>query len=325
MVTKSIDSRKQVHAIYLDFSKAFDKVPHMRLLKKISSLGVNGDILNWIRSWLSNRKQRVVLNGKLSSWSSVTSGVPQGSVLGPILFLIYVNDIDCSLLSQISKFADDTKIYRSISSNKDIIDLQKDITSVLKWCDDWQMKLNVDKCKVISFGQENMKPVYFLENKELEICSAERDLGVFISNTLKSDLHIAEQSSKANRMLGYISKVVTHKTSSVILPLYNALVRPHLEYCVQAWGPYLQKDITRLEKVQKRAVNMMQNLRGKSYEDKLKEIKLFSLSKRRIRGDMIETFKLIKGFSNWDSNIKIASGPYPTRKHCLSIEKTIVG
>ena len=148
----------------------------------------------------------------MSSWSIVTSGVPQGSVLGPILFLIYVNDIDVGLFSRISKFTDDTKLYRSVSSNQDVVDLQKDVNSVIKWCKDWQMKLNVDRCKVISFGHGNVQPMYFLGNEQLEIRSAERDLGVMISNNLKAGLHIAEQSSKTNGMLDNIKKVVTNGT-----------------------------------------------------------------------------------------------------------------
>ena len=148
-VTKAIDEGKPLDVIYLDFSKAFDKVPHKRLLYKIESHGISGNVAAWIGEWLCDHKQQVVLNGKFSRLQDVLSGVPQGSVLGPILFLIFVNDIDTVVSSHIQKFADDCKVYRSVPTAEDIAILQQDINNLWQWSKDWQMLFNVKKCKVL--------------------------------------------------------------------------------------------------------------------------------------------------------------------------------
>ena len=320
-VTENIDNHVPVDTVYLDFSKAFDKVPHMRLVGKLEASGINGELLKWIRSWLSDRKQRVVLNGKMSSWAKVTSGVPQGSVLGPLLFLIYVNDMDIGISSMLSKFADDTKLIRPIRNQSDVSELQNDLTRLSKWSKDWLMNFNATKCKVVHFGPQGVEYSYFLGDSKLKFCNEEKDLGVMMCHSLKSAGHIDKQVATANKMLGYIRRTITNHSKQVILPLYTTLVRPHLEFCVQAWSPYLCKDEFKLEKVQKRAVKMMKGLRAKSYEGKLKELNLFSLKKRRLRGDLIEMFKLYKGFSKWNNSMRLASTDYNTRGHPLKLVK----
>ena len=142
----------QVGAFYLDFAKAFDKVPHKRLLLKLKANGLSGDVLAWIEDWLQDRSQRVCLAGGCSSWKAVTSGVPQGSVLGPVLFIVYVNDMDKDLLSKLLKFADDTKVYGRANTNAERIKLQDDLNRLNEWSDTWLMPFNVDKCKVIHFS-----------------------------------------------------------------------------------------------------------------------------------------------------------------------------
>ena len=154
-VSSSLDSGFGVDVVYLDFSKAFDKVPLGRLMVKLRRLGVRGNCADWISSWLHDRSQRVAVNGNFSSWKEVTSGVPQGSVLGPLLFLIFINDIDSSLTSCISKFADDTKLYRKISNLDDALLLQKDLDKLFSWSQTWQMSFNADKCKVLHFGPKS--------------------------------------------------------------------------------------------------------------------------------------------------------------------------
>ena len=232
-VYEAVDSDKEYDVIYLDFSKAFDKVPHERLLRKIKAHGIGGTLLDWIRSWLIGRKQRVSLNGVKSDWGLVKSGVPQGSVLGPLLFIIYINDLDIGITSKISKFADDTKIGRSITNENDTEALQRDLDSLHKWADDWQMKFNVDKCSVIKFGKRQNNVNYKLDNMEISTSDKERDLGVIVSSDLKPRNQCISARNKANRMLGFISRSVSNRTADVILKLYLALVRPHMDYAVQ--------------------------------------------------------------------------------------------
>ena len=297
-VVNIFDETKAVDVIYLDFQKAFDKVPHQRLLSKIKTHGITGKIHSWLEDWLTERKQRVVINGKASDWRNVLSGVPQGSVLGPILFTIYVNDMDEGLTCKISKFADDTKITGRVTSADEKALLQSDLDRLVNWSKKWQMTYNIDKCKVLHIGSNNNHTSYSMNNTEITKVNEEKDLGVIICNDLKPGKHCTEVVKTANKLVGFIGRTFEFKSEKVILTLFNALVRPHLEYCVQFWSPYYRKDIDKLERVQRRATKLIPRLRNMPYEERLKELNLFSLEKRRLRGDLIEVFKMFQGFDN---------------------------
>ena len=295
------DECRSVDIIYLDFQKAFDKVPHRRLLDKLLTHGICGSIHKWIKDWLSERKQRVVINGVSSPWLNVKSGVPQGSVLGPVLFLIYVNDLDDGLMCKVSKFADDTKITSKVTSTQEKKALQSDLNQLTCWANKWQMEFNIEKCKVLHIGSSNDRVQYEMNGQKLKEVNKEKDLGVTISNDLKPSKHCSEVVKTANRLVGFIGRTFENKSEAVLLKLYNSLVRPKLEYCVQFWSPYYQKDIDKLERVQRRLTKMIPRLRNMPYEDRLKNLNLFSLSKRRMRGDLIEMFKIFKGFDNMNA------------------------
>ena len=162
-LTKLVDQGHSVDVIYLDFAKAFDKVPHCRLIKKCEGLGITGGVLKWIEEWLSERKQRVVLNGKCSKWKEVVSGVPQGSVLGPTLFLIFINDIDYAAEvtdAVIKKFADDTKCWMVVESEEQRKRFQAMLDNLEEWSSVWQMDFNTDKCHVLHVGKKNAEYSY---------------------------------------------------------------------------------------------------------------------------------------------------------------------
>ena len=154
-VTSEIDKGIPVDTLYLDFAKALDKVPHHILIEKIASNGIGGKISKWIQSWVTDGKQRVIVNNVTSDWIPVISGVPQGSVLEPCLFVIYINDIDDAVSSKILKFTDDTKITASISSVEERNILQTDLTRLMEWSEAWQMKFNVNKGKVMHYRFNN--------------------------------------------------------------------------------------------------------------------------------------------------------------------------
>ena len=157
VVTEGLDKGEPIDVIYLDFSKAFDKVPHKRLMLKLKAMGIGGRVSKWIEAWLGNRRQRVVLNGEFSEWEEVTSGVPQGSVLGPILFLLFINDLDEGIINRILKFADDTKVIGRVGTQDQIMELRQDIHKLIDWSMDWQIMFNVEKCKVMHLGNKNLK------------------------------------------------------------------------------------------------------------------------------------------------------------------------
>ena len=300
-ITKWVDEGSPVDVIYLDFQKAFDKVPHQRLLLKLKSYGMENSIINWIEQWLNDRRQRVVVDGEVSSWKPDLSGVPQGSVLGPILFLVYINDLEEGVTGNILKFADDTKLLRKTKEIGDKQKLQDDIDKLVRWSEKWQMLFNFGKCKCLHTGPGNTGMNYEMGGSILSKTVKEKYLGVSMNANMKVSEQCRNAASKGNQIIGMIRRNITYKEKSLIVPLYKAIVRPHLEYCIQAWSPYLRKDM--LEKIQRRATKLIPGLRDLTYEERLKECGLTPLETRRLRGDQIEVFKILNGYENIDSNL----------------------
>ena len=327
--TKILDEEDCVDSVYLDFRKAFDLVSHKHLLLKLHNLGIDGQIGTWIKSFLENRKQKVVIRGSKSDELEVLSGVPKGSVLGPILFLVFINDLPQCATCPVCLFADDSKIYcRVARENRDRPELegshellQKDLEEIQKWADKWKMSFNVNKCKVLHMGYSNPNHEYSLNGTILNKTKEERDLGVLVSNDLDFANHIKGIVSKANRMVGLIKISFESVDIDMFLNLYKSLIRPLLEYCVQAWSPHEEKDITLLENVQRRATKMVRGLGHLSYEERLNALELTKLEERRIRGDMILTYRLLSGEEDVDYRrfFTLKSHDHNTRGHFLKI------
>ena len=303
--TKAIDEGKQIDCIYLDYSKAFDSVPFMRLLIKMKAYGVTGKVLEWIRNFLVGRQMKVSIRGQISSSIEVTSGVPQGSVLGPLLFLMYVNEIPSILQSTTKVFADDTKVFRVIESKLDNDQLQNDLNTLTSWSNSWLLRLNPDKCKVMhvsSHRRQNsvIKTQYQVgdDRKELMTTDSEKDLGVWVDKIAKPNIHCAHAIQKANKMIRLIGRCFNFINIESLRILWKCFIRPHVDYCAQIWCPYTKRDIQMIEGVQKRATKLAPQLKNLNYEERLKALDLTSLESRRLRGDLIETFKMLKGISN---------------------------
>ena len=270
-ITKWVDDGSPVDVIYLDFQKAFDKVPHQRLISKLKSHGMGNSIINWIEQWLTDRRQRVVVDGEVSSWKPVLSGVPQGSVLGPILFLVYINDLEEGVSGKIFKFADDTKLFRKVKEIGDNFFLQDDIDKLVKWSEKWQMLFNFGKCKCLHTGSGNTGMNCEMGGTILSKTVKEKVLEVTMNANMKFSKLCRIAASKGNQVLGMIRRNITYKEKSLIIPLYKAIVRPHLEYCIQAWNPHLRKDVDMLDKIKRRATKLIPELRYLTYEERLKE------------------------------------------------------
>ena len=263
--------------IYMDFAKAFDRVPHNRLLAKARSLGIRDTLLNWISDFLSERKQRVVLGNGVSNWAAVNSGIPQGSVLGPILFIIFINDLPQEVQSYINIFADDTKLFRAIRSMSDINNLQEDIDKLVACSLKWQLYFNNTKCKVIHYGKNNPNHTYKIDNSDLTTDSEEKDLGITFDKALTFSNQIHQICAKANSRVGLIKKTFTNLNKNIIRLLHKSLVRPLLEYGSVIWSPHLKKDIIEIEKIQRRMTKLAPEIRNLPYKDRLQELKLTTL------------------------------------------------
>ena len=287
--------------MYCDFAKAFDKVCHKRLLVKLKEAGVGDKVLNWIEDWLKGRKQRVRVEDELSEWIEVLSSVVQGSVLGGILFDIFIDDIDdAAKEALVWKFADDTKAAKVIESEDDCRRMQEIIDSLAAWAQKWGMAFNVKKCKVLHVGRSNPKFTYFMNGEEVEAVKDEKDLGIHIEDTMKPTKQCAAAAKEANFTLGQIQSAFHYRKKAYLVPLFKTFMRPRLEHAVAAWNPWLEADIKTMEKIQERLIKMLSDVRGDTYEEKLNDAGLTTLKERRVRGDVIQTFKVPKGFSNVD-------------------------
>ena len=284
-VTRRLDEGRPVEVCYLDFSKAFDSVSHEMLDRKLLEVGIEGTTGRWVKKFLTDRTFNVRVGDHTSESELVTSGVPQGSVLGPLLFLIFINDLAQDLQNPCFMFADDVKIAG--------LELQRDLEVVHQWSVKWDLPLNLSKCRVLTAGDNT----YVLSGLPLVRASEIKDLGVIMTDDFKPTAQCQRAANKARGELFRLRSTITCRKPEVFVPIYKAIVRPHLEYCVQAWAPYYRRDIACLEQVQRLATRMIAGQKGKSYEQRLRDLNLFSLERRRARGDLIETFKIVKGLS----------------------------
>lgn len=255
----NLDSSFQTDVIYIDFSKAFDRVAHRRLMAKLSCLNLDPLTLSWIKSFLTARSQFTVIGGKLSTAAQVVSGVPQGSVLGPLLFLIFINDLPSGITSSIRLFADDCVVYRRISNSSDQSLLQRDLNLIETWCSRWLMEPNTSKCKcmVVSRKKTNLIFQYSLNSTALSHASSYRYLGVLINTKLTWSEHISSVVTDTSRSLGYLKRTLRLSPPEIRKIAYETFVRSKLEYASPIWSPYQDYLITSLESVQNRAARFI--------------------------------------------------------------------
>jgi hypothetical protein len=279
-------SPPDVDVVFLDWCKAFDKVSHSILLSKLHHYGICGPLWHWISSFLTNRSQRVQFRGVSSGWIPVQSGVPQGSVLGPLLFNLFVLDLPNYVNSFLPQYADDTLLYRPIRSRDDMDIMQSDLNNILSWCQINKMSLNSDKCKAMRLSRRRgatiSYPSYKIQNTTLDVVQSYKYLGVIISSNLKWGDHVKHITSRTSRLLGFIRRLVRCNNADILVKLYTTLCRPILEYGYPAWMPYQAGHIRDIEKIQKRlARSCIPAPRGEiQYETRLQRLGLSSLANR---------------------------------------------
>ena len=299
--TKWLDAGASFDILYLDFSKAFDKICHQRLMLKLDAMGIAGKVKEWLRDWLKGRKQRVRVEEELSEWIEVLSSVVQGSVLGGTLFDIFIDDIHKVVLDALIRiFADDTKVALKVEKEEDRKKMQMIIDNLVEWADKWAMQFNATKCKILHVGRKNPKYEYFMNGEKIMEDDEEKDLGVWVDTTMKPSKQCAAAAKAANFALGQMQRAFHYRTKNTLVPIYKSFIRPKLEFSVAAWNPWMEGDKNTIEKVQERLIKLLSDAKGKTYEEKLKDVGLTTLTERRERGDAIEAFKTLNGFNQVD-------------------------
>lgn len=320
-ILNALESREQFDAIYTDFSKAFDKVNHNLLLHKLDNLGFSDQIITWLRSFLTGRKQRVKIGSNKSNEIEVVSGVPQGSHCAPLLFNLFVNDIglyldDCDFLL----FADDLKLFRIINTLEDQEILQNDLDKLINWCNINKLSLNIEKCSHISFFKVNKKfnTSYKIDGTSLKSVSSIKDLGVILDEQLNFVEHINTISIKASKMLGFLLRNCREFSIRSVVNVYSMLVRSQIEYASMIWSPMYEVHVNTLERVQHKflrycAFKLNHPVINHSYADILGLLNLDTLVKRRSCADVIFIFKLINGLIVCPDLLNIIQFNVPTR------------
>ena len=257
---------------------------------------------------------------------NVTSGVPQGSVLGPILFLIYINDLPDTIAAIIKLFADGAKVYRSISTVENVNEVQNSVNQSNSWADIWEMLFNLKKCKHLHIGARQQPATYTMnsgqEQYEIEKVSSEKDLGVIMDKTLNFSEHISSKINKANRNLGLIFRIFTCMDKEMFLNLYKSIVRSHVEYAVTVCMPLYKKDMVAIENVQRRATKLVRTISHLTYQERLKCLGLPSLEYRRERAGLVEVYKIMNGISDVDKEKFFTISNYTaTRGHSMKFAR----
>src|SRR3989442_8137468 len=291
--------------LHTDF-ETFDKVPHRRLINQLKVYGLNSTLIIWIKAFLTDRFQKVKINSVFSGNKEVLSGIPQGSVLGPLLFIIYINDLPsvCDDPSNLFLFADDAKMYRAIANTSDCYCLNQVCTNLLVWSEEWLMKLNTTKCKVLSISRNTSSVTkydygfHYPNQGEilLDHVDSFKDLGVLFDSDLTFEDHIYAKINVASKMLGIIRRNFIDLDKTCFLLLYKCMVRSHLEYAGAVWNPYRKSLIKDIESIPKKATKLIRTCKGMSYNERLFWLQLPTLKFRRFRGDMLEVYKILNNF-----------------------------
>ena len=323
-LTSFYDNNVQLEVVYLDFSKAFDRVSHFKLLHVLQYFQIHPSIVRWIQNYLTGRSQTTLVNEACSDSVGVTSGVPQGSVLGPLLFIVYVQDLINTITSKcknttVYAFADDLKLLST-----DPEDLQLALNLVTVWTKQWNLLLNTAKSEHLTIRNKVPHDLY-VGNEAIPRVKHVRDLGVTISDTLKWNTHINKIRSKSNTLSHIILRTFTTSNTNLLVNLYKTYIRPVMEYNTCTWAPYLQCEIREAESVQRsftRKLCQKSNIKYTNYIDRLNKLNLESLYSRRVKNDLILLYKILNNLVDIDFNhfFQMNSlGGYNLRRHSLQI------
>lgn len=307
-IFEAMEEGTRMDTVFLDFSKAFDKVDHNTLLKKIAKHKIKGKVGRWIREFLKNRKFTVIVNGTISEQEEVLSGVPQGTVLAAILFIIMIADIDDKIKEcTVRCFADDTRVSKKITEDADKMKLQEALNIIYKWAEENLMMFNVDKFEQLNYGEtDNVTVTAYKDPSNINIRSGEsvKDLGVITNKYISFKEHIQSIVLASKRMCGIICRTFATRDPEIMLKLFNTYIRSKLEYCCSIWSPTLQSEINELERMQKTFTSKIYGMEEKDYHERLKILNLYSLERRRERYFIIYAWQMIERIKENVLNLK---------------------
>ena len=292
-----ITNKITTDVLYVDFARAFDSVVHSKLLVKLKSYGIGYELLNWFENFLTGRSQMVAIDGHLSTSVNVISGVPQGSVIGPILFILFSNDIVDILPDSVhcKLFADDIKLYSSVDISLPINSLHVALDLIVEWANIWQLPINASKCNVLHLGSRFVQSSaeYFIKQQKIVRLSEVRDLGILLDDDLRFKHHISQITTKAYQRIAVIFRGFCTRNETFLMRAYKTYIRPILEYCTQIWNPYLIGEIVEIEKVQKYFTKRLPGMKTLNYNDRLQRLKLEILELRRLKADLMMYYKIV--------------------------------
>ena len=302
LILSYLEEGNNVDSVYLDFSKAFDKVDTGILCHKLRELGITGALGKWIHNFLTGREQFIVVNGTLSQVSHVTSGVPQGTVLGPILFLILINDIDTGVKSNVSLFCDDTRVMGPVRSEEDVENIQHDLDTIYDWQQQNNMLFNGKKFEMLRYGPDrdlkNSTNYLTPEYEDLiEVKENLRDLGIIMSDDASFTSHVHHVCSKVKKKAGWILRTFQTRNTQVMKFLWKSLIQGHIDYCSQLYLPSKATELQLIENLQKSYTKKIPELANLDYWSRLRALKMYSQQRRLERYRIIYAWKIIEGLA----------------------------
>ena len=313
-----LNDAKCLDIIYIDFEKAFDKVSIEKLIYKLSKYGMGGEILDWLKSFLTNRQQTVRVGNCYSDLQHVLSGIGQGTILGPLLFLLYIDMISNVLSDQsctIELYADDSKLYGSSTTLIERMKIADNLTKIDNWCFDWQLSINSNKCEVLHLGTSNSKYPYILNGVQIPDKPFCRDLGIWVDNDMKFKKHYEIITRNAHYKCKQFKRAFSLDNVEFLVSMYKTYILPTLEYGSIIWSPSYICDVDLIENVQRKFTKFFPGMFNKTYNDRLHCLNLVTLEERRIYIDLIFMYKIIKGIVDIDFNQYFSFNPMNTRGH----------
>ncbi|MFZ2538165.1 MAG: reverse transcriptase family protein [Oscillospiraceae bacterium] len=321
--TISLSNHNSVTICYIDFQRAFDVISHNKLLHKLAAYGISANLLFWIKSFLTDRFHCVRINSFLSSYLPVRSGVPQGSVLGPLLFNLFINDITDQFNTNVTTklFADDVKMYTNLNFPLAVSNFQAHLNLIQDWATTWQLNISYNKCNITELGRHPSSAPYHLNNFTIKHISGGTDLGVHFESNLNFKIHIKEITTRALQRSALVRRCFLSRTTDNLIKAYITYIRPLVEYASVIWSPSHITLINAIEKVQKNFTKRLPGLKNYPYSERLNILKIQSLEHRRLLADLTFCYNIVHGLSavTFDSMFKFRNNR-ALRGHSLSLE-----